>query len=101
MEEEVEACCPPERPVYLLGESFGGILAIMLAARRPDLVDRLVLVNPATAFNRSVWPTIGTVLPQVPKVEISIVPQQQNCPPASAKSGREICTVPDTGTVLP
>lgn len=31
---------PVERPVYLLGESFGALPSIAVAARRPDLVDR-------------------------------------------------------------
>lgn len=34
---------PPERPIYLLGESFGGILAVAVAAECPGLVDRIVL----------------------------------------------------------
>ena len=57
---------PPERPVYLLGESFGGVLALAVAAELPDLVDRVVLVNPATSFPRSVWPLLGPLLPSVP-----------------------------------
>lgn len=57
----------PERPVYLLGESFGGILSIAVAAARPDLVNRVVLVNPATSFERSAWPALGPLLPMVPK----------------------------------
>ena len=59
---------PPTRPVYLLGESFGGLLAIAVAAELPDLVDRVVLVNPATSFTRSVWPVLGPLLPSVPPV---------------------------------
>lgn len=59
---------PPERPVYLLGESFGGVLALAVAEARPDLVDRIVLVNPATSFSRSLWPALGPFLPRVPKV---------------------------------
>lgn len=59
---------PVERPVYLLGESFGGVLALAAAEVRPDLVDRVVLVNPATSFPRSPWPTLGPLLPRVPKV---------------------------------
>lgn len=58
---------PPERPVYLLGESFGGVLALAVAEARPDLVDRIVLVNPATSFGRSPWPMLGPLLPRVPK----------------------------------
>ncbi|KAK9838483.1 hypothetical protein WJX81_002279 [Elliptochloris bilobata] len=64
----------PERPVYLLGESFGAVLALAVAAQRPDLVDRLVLVNPATAFQRSIWPRLGSLLPQVPKELYSTIP---------------------------
>jgi pimeloyl-ACP methyl ester carboxylesterase len=59
---------PADRPVYILGESFGGILALAIAASRPDLVCRLVLVNPATSYQRSVWPTLGPLLPNVPLV---------------------------------
>lgn len=58
----------PDRPAYLLGESFGGVLALAVAQARPDLVDRVVLVNPATSFPRSVWPALGPLLPRVPKV---------------------------------
>lgn len=57
--------CPPTRPVYVLGESFGGVLALAVAAECPALVDRLVLVNPATSFKDSLWPTLGPLLPQV------------------------------------
>lgn len=69
LEKEVEAS-PVSRPIYLLGESFGGVLALAVAAERPDLVDRLVLVNPATSFPRSVWPQFGPLLPRVPKVAL-------------------------------
>lgn len=34
------------RPVYLLGESFGGLVALELARRCGNKVDRIVLVNP-------------------------------------------------------
>lgn len=34
-----------ERPVYLLGESYGGILALAVAAACPGLVHRVVLVR--------------------------------------------------------
>jgi pimeloyl-ACP methyl ester carboxylesterase len=34
-------------PVVLMGNSLGGLVAIQIAASRPDLVDRLVLVAPA------------------------------------------------------
>ena len=53
--------------VYLLGESMGGLLSLGVALRRPDLVDRLVLVNPASSFDRSPWPSVGLLLPSLPE----------------------------------
>lgn len=58
----------PTRPVYILGESFGGILAIAAALDSPENVDRLILVNPATSFPRSLWPLVGPlIVSQVPE----------------------------------
>lgn len=37
-----------EQPASFVGHSFGGRLAFELAARRPELVERLVLLDPAT-----------------------------------------------------
>jgi pimeloyl-ACP methyl ester carboxylesterase len=37
----------PDRPVLLMGNSMGGLLALLLAAQRPELVAGLVLINPA------------------------------------------------------
>ena len=65
---------PPERPVYLLGESFGCVLSLAVAAKRPALVDRIVLVNPATSFEKSVWSQIGPLLPAIPRVRPPTTP---------------------------
>ncbi len=50
-----------ERRSTLIGNSTGGLLAELVAARRPDLIDRLVLVCPATPpilpDPRMDWPT--------------------------------------------
>lgn len=43
------------RPVYLCGESFGGCLALKVARTAPELFQRLILVNPASSFNRRPW----------------------------------------------
>ncbi len=43
---------PPPRAL-LLAESFGGCLALRLAAVVPQAIDRLVVINPATCFARS------------------------------------------------
>ena len=69
LEQEVDVD-KPERPVYLLGESFGAVLALAVAHDKPDLVDRLVLVNPATSYEKSIWPRVGPLLAQVPDVSL-------------------------------
>lgn len=49
---EAEVKVGDQRQVYLLGESFGGCLAIKTVLRAPHLFDRLILSNPASAFKR-------------------------------------------------
>jgi pimeloyl-ACP methyl ester carboxylesterase len=41
--------------VYLCGESFGGCLALKVIQHSPQLFDRLILINSASAFNRGSW----------------------------------------------
>ncbi|KAJ4969204.1 hypothetical protein NE237_015905 [Protea cynaroides] len=43
----------PNKPIYLVGDSFGGCLALAVAARNPTIDLVLVLVNPATSFGKS------------------------------------------------
>lgn len=52
--------------VYLLGESLGALLAISVAQECKPLVQRLVLVNPATSFDRSIWNRTAESLPDLP-----------------------------------
>jgi pimeloyl-ACP methyl ester carboxylesterase len=40
------------RPVHLLGNSLGGVVALSVAARRPELVQTLTLVSPAMPDRR-------------------------------------------------
>ncbi|XP_038972247.1 acyltransferase-like protein At1g54570, chloroplastic [Phoenix dactylifera] len=42
-----------DKPIYLVGHSLGGCLALAVAAHNPDIDLILVLSNPATSFNRS------------------------------------------------
>eukprot|EP00882_Tetradesmus_deserticola_P010678 GHRQ01011279.1.p1 GENE.GHRQ01011279.1~~GHRQ01011279.1.p1 ORF type:complete len:212 (+),score=36.32 GHRQ01011279.1:431-1066(+) len=44
---------PDNAQVTIVAESFGGCLALRLAAAAPQLVKALVLVNPATCYNQS------------------------------------------------
>jgi pimeloyl-ACP methyl ester carboxylesterase len=59
---ELEGNC--ERKVYLCGESFGGCLAMKMMVRSPQLFHRLILVNPASSFNRRPWIHWGSQLTQ-------------------------------------
>ena len=54
----------PSRPIYLCGESFGGCLALRLAACVPGLCDRLIVINPASSARRQPWITWGASLTQ-------------------------------------
>lgn len=49
--------------VTLVGNSMGGLLSLLLASSRPDLVERLVLVNPALpwTYARRPDPLVATV----------------------------------------
>lgn len=40
------------RSIYLCGESFGGCLAMKVVTARPSLFQHLILINPASSFNR-------------------------------------------------
>ena len=50
---ELERSC--HRPVYLCGESFGGCLAMKVATQSPQLFKRIILINPASAFQLRPW----------------------------------------------
>ncbi|MCT4365508.1 MULTISPECIES: alpha/beta fold hydrolase [Synechococcaceae] len=54
----------PSRPLYLCGESFGGCLALKLAAHFPRLCDRLILINPASSASRQPWIAWGASVSQ-------------------------------------
>ncbi|GLU18722.1 hypothetical protein SLE2022_350060 [Rubroshorea leprosula] len=43
----------PNRPIYLVGESLGGCLALAVSNRNPDIDLLLILSNPATSFGKS------------------------------------------------
>lgn len=44
-----------QRPVYLCGESFGACLAMKVAIKAPHLFERIILINPASAFHLRPW----------------------------------------------
>ncbi|KAI5676486.1 hypothetical protein M9H77_07436 [Catharanthus roseus] len=56
----------PKKPIYLVGDSFGGSLALAVAARNPTIDLVLVLANPATSFNRSQLQPLLPLLESLP-----------------------------------
>ena len=66
-----------QQPVVLMGESFGGLLAtyVSLRSKEKALVSKLILVNPATSYDRTPWSTLGPLVastgPAFPVVGIS------------------------------
>ncbi|XP_048537713.1 phytyl ester synthase 1, chloroplastic-like isoform X1 [Triticum urartu] len=55
-----ENALSPSRPIYIIGDSFGGCLAISVAARNPEIDLVLTLVNPATSSAKA---SLQAVLP--------------------------------------
>jgi pimeloyl-ACP methyl ester carboxylesterase len=52
-----------DKPVILVGESFGGLLAPYIAIRaKKGKIAKLVLINPATSFDRTPWPMLAPLL---------------------------------------
>ncbi|KAL5219898.1 hypothetical protein ABZP36_024611 [Zizania latifolia] len=56
----------PNRPIYLIGDSFGGCLALSVAARNPQIDLVLILINPATSFSKTPLQPILPVLEAMP-----------------------------------
>ncbi|KAA8545000.1 hypothetical protein F0562_019783 [Nyssa sinensis] len=49
----LEHASSPNKPIYMVGDSFGGCLALAIAARNPTIDLVVILANPATSFGRS------------------------------------------------
>ncbi|XP_026461091.1 acyltransferase-like protein At1g54570, chloroplastic [Papaver somniferum] len=62
-----ENASAPYRPIYLVGESLGGCLALAVAARNPDIDLMVILANPATSFNKSPMQPILPLLEVIPE----------------------------------
>ncbi|KAG5244936.1 acyltransferase protein [Salix suchowensis] len=70
----LEHASSPNKPIYLVGESFGGCLALAVAARNPQIDLVLILANPATSFNRSQLQPLFPLLEALPDELHSAVP---------------------------
>ena len=45
---------------YLCGESFGGCLALEMLRQAPDWFEKVILINPASSFQRVFWLNFGS-----------------------------------------
>ncbi|XP_073145072.1 phytyl ester synthase 1, chloroplastic-like isoform X2 [Henckelia pumila] len=68
VEETVRAehSLSPKKPIYLVGDSFGGCLALAVAARNPKIDLLVVLANSATSFGRSQLQPLFPILEALP-----------------------------------
>ncbi|KAL5701399.1 hypothetical protein ACHQM5_026741 [Ranunculus cassubicifolius] len=64
----------PDKPIYLVGDSFGGCLALAIAARNPSIDMILVLVNPATSIEESQLQPLFPILEGLPHELHAMVP---------------------------
>ncbi|XVF57310.1 hypothetical protein PTKIN_Ptkin06aG0195000 [Pterospermum kingtungense] len=62
----LEHASRPNSPIYLVGDSFGGCLALAVAARNPNIDFVLILANPATSFGRSQLQPLFPILEAFP-----------------------------------
>ncbi|KAF9605405.1 hypothetical protein IFM89_016982 [Coptis chinensis] len=62
----LEHTLDPDKPIYLLGDSFGGCLALAVAARNPSIDLVLILVNPATSVGKSQLQPLFPILEILP-----------------------------------
>ncbi|XP_059669942.1 phytyl ester synthase 2, chloroplastic-like isoform X3 [Cornus florida] len=65
----------PNRPIYLVGESLGGCMALAVAACNPDIDLILILANPASCFDKSqIQPLIPlfTIMPEQLQPQVSL-----------------------------
>ncbi|KAL0005711.1 hypothetical protein SO802_013272 [Lithocarpus litseifolius] len=69
-----EHALSPHKPIYLVGDSFGGCLALAVASHNPAIDLVLILSNPATSFGRSQLQPLFPILEAMPDGLHSAVP---------------------------
>ncbi|XP_077240546.1 phytyl ester synthase 1, chloroplastic-like isoform X1 [Tasmannia lanceolata] len=79
------AMCP-DKPIYLVGDSFGGCVALAVAAHNPNIDLILILSNPATSFGRSQLQPFLPILEALPDLSF-IMGDPAKMAMASVESG--------------
>ena len=72
LQEILRPSLPRDRPFALLGESFGGPLALRIAAASPPGLQALVLVN---SFARSPYPWLQAIIPLAARAPVKALPR--------------------------
>ncbi|PKI44658.1 hypothetical protein CRG98_035013 [Punica granatum] len=62
----LEHATSPKKPIYLVGDSFGGCVALAVASRNPSIDLVVILANPATSFGQSQLQRLLPVLEALP-----------------------------------
>ncbi|WCJ42751.1 Esterase/lipase/thioesterase family protein [Euphorbia peplus] len=75
----LEHALSPKKPIYLVGDSLGGCLALAVAARNPTIDLVLILSNPATFFSKSMMQHMIPVLEALPEGMRNVVPYLLGC----------------------
>ncbi|KAJ8619560.1 hypothetical protein MRB53_028089 [Persea americana] len=70
----LEHSASPDTPIYLVGDSFGGCLALAVAARNPTIDLILILSNPATSFGKSQLHSFSPILEALPEELHTAIP---------------------------
>jgi pimeloyl-ACP methyl ester carboxylesterase len=73
------------KPVHLLGNSLGGLVSLLVASRRPDLVASLTLVSPAmpvyrvpAAFSRAMLLLLVPGIPSLAERRMAGIPPEEH-----------------------
>ncbi|KAM7511780.1 hypothetical protein LguiB_010655 [Lonicera macranthoides] len=70
----LEHASSPNKTIYLVGDSFGGCLALAVAARNPTIDLVVILANPATSIERSQIQPLVPILEALPDELHAAVP---------------------------
>ena len=69
----------PEKPIYLVGESIGGCLALAVAAQNPDIDLVLILANPGKNYCLCNQPVLVNFLTMISHVNFLELNDHQSC----------------------
>ncbi|KAI3692046.1 hypothetical protein L6452_31855 [Arctium lappa] len=70
----IENASSPNKPIYLFGDSFGGSLALAVAARNPTIDLILILANPTTSYEKSLMHPLLSLVRALPEEHYGMFP---------------------------